>query len=86
MTRKNSVIYKRKPYTVHHPVSYAHPHGHPHAHPHPHEHFDSYISKLQSLCVPPDVYALPEDADRPVYNSVKPTMHQDYGKLMPTPI
>ncbi|XP_049311423.1 uncharacterized protein LOC105222406 isoform X2 [Bactrocera dorsalis] len=62
------------PYTVHHPAGYAH-----------HEPFDSYISKLQSLCVPPDVYALPDDASRAVYDTVKPSLHQDYT-LMPTPI
>ncbi|XP_053947888.1 uncharacterized protein LOC128856603 [Anastrepha ludens] len=62
------------PYTVHHPAGYAH-----------HEPFDSYISKLQSLCVPPDVYALPDDGTRPVYDAVKPSLHQDYT-LMPTPI
>uniref|UniRef100_A0A1I8MMY6 Uncharacterized protein n=2 Tax=Musca domestica TaxID=7370 RepID=A0A1I8MMY6_MUSDO len=62
------------PYTVHHPAGYPHP-----------EPFDSYISKLQSLCVPPDVYALPEDTGRPVYDSVKSSLHQDYT-VMPTPI
>ncbi|XP_017479660.1 PREDICTED: uncharacterized protein DDB_G0283357-like [Rhagoletis zephyria] len=62
------------PYTVHHPAGYAH-----------HEPFDSYISKLQSLCVPPDVYALPDDGTRPLYDAVKPSLHQDYT-LMPTPI
>ncbi|XP_054087564.1 uncharacterized protein LOC105213765 isoform X2 [Zeugodacus cucurbitae] len=62
------------PYTVHHPAGYAH-----------HEPFDSYISKLQSLCVPPDVYALPDDGSRAVYDTVKPSLHQDYT-LMPTPI
>uniref|UniRef100_A0A1I8PXK6 Myelin transcription factor 1-like protein n=1 Tax=Stomoxys calcitrans TaxID=35570 RepID=A0A1I8PXK6_STOCA len=62
------------PYTVHHPAGYPHP-----------EPFDSYISKLQSLCVPPDVYALPEDSGRPVYDSVKSSLHQDYT-VMPTPI
>ncbi|XP_037942986.1 uncharacterized protein LOC119675838 [Teleopsis dalmanni] len=62
------------PYTVHHSAAY------------PHEHFDSYISKLQSLCVPPDVYALPpDDATRPMYDTVKSSLHQDYT-LMPTPI
>ncbi|KAM7346603.1 uncharacterized protein ACRADG_006469 isoform 2-T2 [Cochliomyia hominivorax] len=62
------------PYTVHHPASYPH-----------HEPFDSYISKLQSLCVPPDVYALPDDGSRPVYDTVKSSLHQDYT-VMPTPI
>lgn len=62
------------PYTVHHPASYPH-----------HEPFDSYISKLQSLCVPPDVYALPDDGSRPVYDTVKSSLHQDYA-VMPTPI
>ncbi|XP_055910697.1 T-box transcription factor TBX1-like [Eupeodes corollae] len=47
-----------------------HHHHHPHHHPHHHEHFDSYISKLQSLCVPADVYALPDD-NRPVYDTMK---------------
>ncbi|XP_055844060.1 uncharacterized protein DDB_G0283357 isoform X3 [Episyrphus balteatus] len=58
-------------------------HHHPHHHPH-HEHFDSYISKLQSLCVPADVYALPDD-NRPVYDTMKSSMHQDYT-VLPTPI
>lgn len=66
----------------HYPVHHHHTthSGYSHAEP-----FDSYISKLQSLCVPPDVYALPDDNGRPIYDAVKSNLHQDYT-MMPTPI
>lgn len=60
------------------------------AHPYhqgPHEPFDSYISKLQSLCVPSDVYG-PLDDSRPIYDALKPAVHhhhQDYA-VLPTAI
>ncbi|XP_037920562.1 uncharacterized protein LOC119657629 isoform X2 [Hermetia illucens] len=47
-----------------------------------HEHFDSYISKLQSLCGAPEGYATEEN--RPVYETVKSTL-QDYP-MLPTAI
>lgn len=46
-----------------------------------HEHFDSYLSKLQSLCAP-DGYCT--DENRPIYETVK-TALQDFTVLQ-TPI
>lgn len=46
-----------------------------------HENFDSYLSKLQSLCTP-DGYCSEEN--RPIYETVKSAL-QDYT-VLPTPI
>ena len=46
-----------------------------------HENFDSYLSKLQSLCTP-DGYPDPEN--RPMYETVKSAL-QDFT-VLPTPI
>lgn len=46
-----------------------------------HENFDSYLSKLQSLCTP-DGYCSEEN--RPIYETVKSAL-QDFT-VLPTPI
>lgn len=46
------------------------------------ENFDSYLSKLQSLCTPADGYC-PEE-NRPIYETVKSAL-QDFT-VLPTPI
>ena len=47
-----------------------------------HENFDSYLSKLQSLCTP-DGYC-PDPENRPMYETVKSAL-QDFT-VLPTPI
>jgi hypothetical protein len=47
-----------------------------------HDNFDSYLSKLQSMCAPTDTYC-PEES-RPIYDSVKSAL-QDFT-VLPTPI
>lgn len=47
-----------------------------------HEHFDSYLTKLQTLCTS-DGYCA-DDSQRPIYETVK-TALQDFT-VLPTPI
>lgn len=59
-------------YTAQHDARYSHT-----------EPLDSYITKLQSLCVPSDIYTYSDDGKHPAYDTVKTNLHQDYP-LMPT--